>query len=134
MNLKKYLVLLSALLLQAVSVSVSAQDKKVEIDGLHYELKGNTAVITSQQSYNPTGKIVVPARVFYKRKKYKVTIDEAAFWGCQNITEVVIEDGITEIPDLAFNCCTNLRTITIPKSVISVGSCALSVGDKPKSL
>ena len=129
MYLRKYLFLLSALLLQAVSVSVSAQDKKVEIDGLHYELKGNTAVITSQQSYNPTGKIVVPAHVNYKRKKYKVTIGEAAFLGCPNITEVVIEDGITEIPDMAFNSCQHLRTIIIPNSVISLGSGALNVGD-----
>ena len=120
---------MSALLLQAVAVPLFGRDKIVEIDGLHYELEDNKAVLVRQQSYNPTGIIVIPNHVKYKKKKYEVVIGEAAFVGCDDIIEVVIEDGITEIPDLAFNCCTNLRTITIPKSVISVGSCALSVGD-----
>ena len=120
---------MSALLLQAVAVPVFSREKKVEIDGLHYELEDNKAVLVRQQSYNPTGIIVIQNHVKYKKKKYEVVISEAAFVGCDDIIKVVIEDGITEIPDLAFNACHNLRTITIPKSVISIGSLALSVGD-----
>lgn len=129
MYLKKTLVLMSALLLQAVAVPVFGREKKVEIDGLHYELEDNKAVLVRQQSYNPTGIIVIPNHVKYKKKKYEVVIGEAAFVGCDDIIEVVIEDGITEIPDLAFNACQNLRTITIPKSVISIGRLALHVGE-----
>ena len=120
---------MSALLLQAVAVPVFSREKKVEIDGLHYELEDNKAVLVRQQSYNPTGIIVIPNHVKYKKKKYEVVIGEAAFVGCDDIIEVVIEDGITEIPDLAFNACQNLRTITIPKSVISIGRLALHVGE-----
>ena len=40
------------------------------------------------------------------------------------ITRVVISDGITEIPEYAFEECTNLESVTIPDSVQSIGKYA----------
>lgn len=41
-----------------------------------------------------------------------------------NITEVVIPDGVTRIGNDAFLGCHNLRSVTIPKSVITIGDYA----------
>lgn len=46
--------------------------------------------------------------------------DVSPFNSKKNIQEVILEDGITEIPALAFNNCSSLRKITIPKSVIKI--------------
>ncbi len=46
-------------------------------------------------------------------------------WG-NLITEVIIEDGVTSVGDSAFECCTNLESVTIPDSVTSIGKCAFS--------
>lgn len=40
----------------------------------------------------------------------------------ENITNVVIESGVTSIGDYAFYNCANLITATIPESVINIGS------------
>lgn len=52
-----------------------------------------------------------------------VTIGEAAFWRCANLTTVVIPDNsrLTTIGAEAFYNCGNLAAITIPKGVTSVG-------------
>ncbi len=43
-----------------------------------------------------------------------------------NITEVVIDDGVTSIGARAFSGCTNLTGIILPDSLISIGSIAFS--------
>ena len=52
-----------------------------------------------------------------------VTIGEAAFWRCANLTTVVIPDNsrLTTIGAEAFYNCENLAAIAIPKGVTSVG-------------
>lgn len=53
---------------------------------------------------------------------YKVTgIEEWAFTGCENITSVIIQDGLTEIGHYAFNRCYSLESVTIPRSVTYIG-------------
>jgi len=42
-------------------------------------------------------------------------------WGT-SITEVVIEEGVTNIGSCAFNCCGKLQNIVIPDSVTSIGN------------
>ena len=42
------------------------------------------------------------------------------------ITEVIIEDGVTSITDYAFHQCVNLVSITIPDSVTSIGEMAFN--------
>ena len=38
-----------------------------------------------------------------------------------NITDIVIEEGVTKICDFAFHYCTDLTSITLPKSLIKIG-------------
>lgn len=40
------------------------------------------------------------------------------------ITRVVLNDGVTKIPDFAFYGCTNLTSVEIPESVVSIGAYA----------
>ena len=44
-----------------------------------------------------------------------------AFQGNENVTSVVIEDGVTRIEDSAFSGCRGMTSITIPASVTSIG-------------
>ena len=48
------------------------------------------------------------------------TIEEAAFYGCENLTSVIIENGVKTIGVEAFEECLNLTTITIPASIIEI--------------
>lgn len=43
------------------------------------------------------------------------------FYGCANLTNIQIPDGIADIPIDAFNSCTNLTNIQIPNSITSIG-------------
>ena len=48
-------------------------------------------------------------------------IDEYAFYGCSDITEIILPDGITAIPDNAFYGCSSLQNMEIPDSVRTIG-------------
>ena len=58
----------------------------------------------------------------------KLYADEEAPWFNfrTDITKVIINGGITNIGDLAFELCSNLKTITIPDNVKSIGSRAFN--------
>ena len=62
-------------------------------------------------------KVVIPGSV--------ICTDEA-FADCENLSEVIIEDGVKNIDDYTFYCCTSLLELEIPESVQTFGK--LSVG------
>lgn len=62
------------------------------------------------------GKLVVDASV--------KSLGVDAFINREKLTEVVLPEGITEIPDGAFSYCWNLEKIEIPESVVSYGETA----------
>lgn len=68
------------------------------------------------------GSIVIPASV----RKIRAGFSSGAFNRRTMITEIVIEDGLTEIPESAFASCNQLAKITIPASVTKIGSNAFS--------
>ena len=52
------------------------------------------------------------------------SIDEYAFSGCTNLTNITIPDSVTSIGNGAFNRCRSLTSIIIPDSVTSIGKYA----------
>ena len=52
--------------------------------------------------------------------------DESPFCKTPSIKSVVIENGVTSIGYCTFHDCTNLENITIPNTVVSIGSLAFS--------
>ena len=52
------------------------------------------------------------------------SIGTNAFQGCQNLTNVTIGTGVTNIEDEAFAYCGSLTNVTIPNSVILIGAYA----------
>ena len=49
-------------------------------------------------------------------------ISRAAFYNCENITEININEGITSIDRYAFYNCTKLYSLILPKTLESIGS------------
>ena len=48
------------------------------------------------------------------------SIGEAAFEGCSNLKKIVIPKSVTSISYRAFKGCSNLKKIVIPKSVTHI--------------
>lgn len=53
-----------------------------------------------------------------------IKIDNDTFYGCNNITNIILNEGITTIGVTAFYECTSLVEIVIPSTITSVGSSA----------
>lgn len=47
--------------------------------------------------------------------------DNGIFSDCSNLSEVILEDGITEIPARTFDGCKKLMRVVIPKSITDIG-------------
>lgn len=63
------------------------------------------------------GKVCIPSHVTLHGKSYPVSkISSAAFDDCENVTEIIIENGVSRIA-CDFNDCQSLRSITIPASM-----------------
>ena len=90
-----------------------------EAMGFKYIIADGVASITGYEGNSK--KIVIPATV----GGYRVTsIADGAFENSK-ITDVIISDGIERIGWFAFGNCKDLKSITIPSSVTSIGYGAL---------
>ena len=93
----------------------------------------NSVVVSGTDQYygKVTGDITIPSTLGGKPVK---CIAEKAFKGCQEISSVIIPDGVTKIERSAFYECTGLTSITIPASVKSIGEYAFSRCRRLKSV
>ena len=65
-----------------------------------------------------TGIITIPATI----DEYSVNaISSKAFANCNEITEVIIQEGIKSIGEESFYCCNSLTSINVPTSVTHIG-------------
>ena len=113
-------VLMISLLILGMPHFVNAEDP-----GLYtFDVAAGTATITGY-SGDLSGPITIPATVFIDTTPYPVTaIAEYAFEFNENITSVVIENGIQSIGDAAFYENTGITSISFPDSVTNIGAFA----------
>ncbi len=90
------------------------------VDGIRYDVidwDDGTALV-GNQGRGASGDVTIPANVAYEGKGWTITeIGDEAFEKCNDLTSVVIEDGIQAIGDDAFGDCPKLVSVTIPASV-----------------
>lgn len=92
------------------------------INGICYSLnpKDNTAEVDSNEE-KYAGAIEIPMQVTHDGVSYRVTrIGEKAFQSCNELTSVVIPDGVTSIGKFAFDTCEKLTSVVIPNSVTTI--------------
>lgn len=132
-----------------------------EVDGIYYnKLSENTVEVTyekktnisygsySYKTKNYTGDMTIPSSVTIDDVLYNVTsignyafsdcddissivlpdglkiIGIYAFQNCFGLTSINISDGVSEIKNYAFYDCSNLKSINIPDGIITIGECA----------
>jgi len=87
------------------------------VDGDNRALR--VVVLPDESRY--TGDIVIPQKVLYKGAEYHVaTFDTRDMWDKENLTSVVINAEVTEIPSEFFGGCIALKQITLPKTLTTI--------------
>lgn len=49
------------------------------------------------------------------------TIEIGAFFSCENLTKLILEDGVTKVGEGAFRFCSSLTKVEFPASIIEIG-------------
>lgn len=109
-------------LLLAVVYTMTMQAKEVTINGVMYSLQvGDRAEVISAKSVG--GDVTIVATITDGGKTYKVeSIFDEAFDSNENVTSITVEgNNLLYVGDNAFQYCTNLKTVTLPESVVSIG-------------
>ena len=89
---------------------------------LEYDIVNDKVVITGCDK-TVSGEFRIPAII----EGYPVTsIGESAFYQCNDLTNIIIPDGVVAIEDCAFMECLNLNSVTIPDSVKIIGDAAFA--------
>ena len=126
----KHFLLKSLLTAMLAICCISAYAYDFKVGSFYYNLVNssdpdcNEVVMVEGTSKNHEGAIEIPATVEYRGKTYGVIeIGDWAFYGCNGITEVKInEGGIKSIISEAFSYCNNLQKVILPNSVTSIGA------------
>jgi len=131
--------LFTTVFLMALTTSVFAQYQYFDFSAvcpsgqtLYYSIIDDTIVIVSPPSTNwngypqPTGNLIIPEVVEYEGSSYTVvSIDQKAFYQCQELTSVEFPNTIVSIQEEAFSH-TGLTSVEIPNSVTTVHAWAFS--------
>ena len=82
-----------------------ASDYNAYIDGIYYILKGSNAIVTSGET-KYEGEILIPDRIEYEGEEYEVkSISNNAFYQCSNLRVVSIPSTVSSIGHYAFSKC-----------------------------
>lgn len=102
-------------------------------NGVRYALKDGEATVIEQAPTIISANIL--SEIAYKNVSYTVTfIDSYAFDDCDNLTEIVIPEGVTSIGHSAFYDCDSLTSVVIGNGVTYIGSIAFAGCDSLASV
>ena len=110
------------------AVNAAAEQQQATVGGYtwSYRVNNGEATIVAEKdgkyscavSPGLTGEVSIPATFWLGRGNIKVTgIGESAFEGCSELTSVMIPKSVTNIGYMAFAECKELESVTIPDSV-----------------
>ena len=103
---------------------------EIIVNNIKYDLRpedGGAFVIANDYR----GDIVIPAQFLVNGAPIPVVgIAEDAFYACDDVTSVILSDGLTIIENSAFESMNGLKEIVIPDSVTHIGKCAFSDCEK----
>lgn len=84
-----------------------------KVNGIYYNLLGDEAAVTSSPN-KYSGNIVIPDVITFSNKTFQVTrIGGMAFFRCSNLKSVTIPKSVTFIWDNAFVGCINLEKLVV---------------------
>ncbi len=98
-------------------------------DGLlYYKVVSNeTMEVTVVGSEETIATATIPTNVIIKGRYYKVTsINDNAFYKCNNLTSVNIPNSVTSIGDYVFYDCSKLISVSLPNTLTSIGDYAFA--------
>ena len=130
---KKYIIVLIAIMVAIIMIKPNFSNAATEYkysdteQGIEwgYELDENNNVINWYcTTKSVSGKVVIPSTIDGKSViSLNGGINEVynpAFYNCKGLTEIVIPETITVIPESAFNNCVGLKKVVIPDKVTSI--------------
>ena len=117
------------MLIAVLLTSVNTFARDYNVDGINYDIISATEltvkVVSKGEGYS--GNIVIPSSITPETYTFDVIrIDNSAFYNCFNLKSVTIPNSVTSIGDHAFSFCDGLTSITIPNSVTTIGNYAFS--------
>lgn len=94
-------------------LTLTAAAQEVEVDGIYYNIKGDSAIVTTG-AIHYSGDVIIPEVVILGEKAYPVTaIGHSAFSNCISLSSVTIPRTITTVGEHAFAGCTGLDSVEI---------------------
>ena len=113
--MNKKLLFRLAVLVAAMMCALGASAYDFQSGNIYYKiLTGNTVAVTYRDgNYNSySGEVNIPETVTYGSTTYNVTaIDQVAFYKCSNLKHVSLPKTIQQIGDLAFRNCPSLESV-----------------------
>ncbi len=78
--------------------------------------------VAPKKEWEYRGHVHIPSTVQHNGRLYPVsTISCMAFYECEDLKEVTIDEGVTEIESKAFAGCSRLETVVLPSTLKSIG-------------
>ena len=127
-NWKKVSIVLNRLILvfaiSFMSANVCAYD--FESGGIYYNLNHNekTAEVISNGDKSYKGDIVIPENINYNGELYSVTSIGFYAFSKSSLTSITIPKSVTSIGNCAFMACYGLSSVTMSNGLVSIGSYA----------
>ena len=96
----------------------------IRINGIYYLFDSSTltaAVASPCHENGYSGAVIIPSTVTYQGKTYDVTkILFTAFYYNNNLKSVTIPNSVVEVGGLAFSNCPNLTSVNFPNSITEI--------------